>query len=453
MEDTEDTEAVPTTEPAPEAYTTEAPTTEAHATETAKQKKSGKVTFIPPDPFYHDFGEPEHLSSHDAQQWIASYLDRSESKPYMHPECFLSTAGIRFAIGLGPKGGPQIYELRRFEAGLRGEVVEKKTAEQMEEQFGEYWRNTGQEHIIAQLYRDEGLEPPPMKKQKLDVEEWMDASDIQAAMDAEYWKGKRPTFESFVTTPERSPDFGPDEQQEALAHLGDEAEKEMAEQYARDAGATHVAIDGPPPEMVEHDRDGNEAYVPQHIKEERKARKKARKEKEKKEKILEAENRRLEDLKLKEKEAEVRTMKAMKGQKDDASEEEDTEEEARKGRRAEKKAKKKEEKRKKHAAVEPHDSHDIVDTVTLGKRKDRKKSFDEELEDSKPAKKHKKRKRESHKDPEDEDEDSKPSKEHKKSKSEIHDNSEDKDGQKRHRQEKKRRKEEKKAKKAAKENG
>ena len=61
------------------------------------------------------------LSIEAAQSLLSTYLTESESSPHLHPDALLSTAGVQFSTHGGPTGGLVLHNLRRVEAGLRGE--------------------------------------------------------------------------------------------------------------------------------------------------------------------------------------------------------------------------------------------------------------------------------------------------------------------------------------------
>ncbi|KAK7536728.1 hypothetical protein IWX49DRAFT_255431 [Phyllosticta citricarpa] len=63
------------------------------------------------------------ISTEEAQQALANYLQESELEPRMHPDALLSTAGVQFAAAGGPQGGIILHNLRRVDAGLQGEVL------------------------------------------------------------------------------------------------------------------------------------------------------------------------------------------------------------------------------------------------------------------------------------------------------------------------------------------
>ncbi|KAK8202948.1 hypothetical protein HDK77DRAFT_430937 [Phyllosticta capitalensis] len=69
------------------------------------------------------------ISAGEAQEALAEYLKKSELKAFMHPDALLSTSGISFASASGPQGGITLHNLRRVEAGLRGEILKPEVPE------------------------------------------------------------------------------------------------------------------------------------------------------------------------------------------------------------------------------------------------------------------------------------------------------------------------------------
>ncbi|OJD32380.1 uncharacterized protein BKCO1_3800053 [Diplodia corticola] len=63
------------------------------------------------------------LSTGAAQELIANYLNESESNSYLHPDAILTASNVQYPLSGGPQGGVTMHDLRRVEAGLRGEVL------------------------------------------------------------------------------------------------------------------------------------------------------------------------------------------------------------------------------------------------------------------------------------------------------------------------------------------
>ncbi|KAF2212695.1 hypothetical protein CERZMDRAFT_40472, partial [Cercospora zeae-maydis SCOH1-5] len=60
------------------------------------------------------------LSLKDAQPTLAKFLERTNTKPHLHPDAWLATEGVRWGSKGGPNGGWAIHHLKRIEAGMRG---------------------------------------------------------------------------------------------------------------------------------------------------------------------------------------------------------------------------------------------------------------------------------------------------------------------------------------------
>lgn len=97
----------------------------------------------------------------DAQQILAAYLKRSETQPHLHPDAVLQPSGPTFSVQGGPEGGLVLQQLRRVEAGLRGEILKldpkSSTAKQSDD--------TRLDALIAETEEQENtFEETPRKK-------------------------------------------------------------------------------------------------------------------------------------------------------------------------------------------------------------------------------------------------------------------------------------------------
>ncbi|KAJ9668877.1 hypothetical protein H2201_001123 [Coniosporium apollinis] len=61
------------------------------------------------------------LSPSTALTYISAYLKESESAPHLHPDALLTTSGPTYSAASGSTGGLVLHNLRRVEAGLKGE--------------------------------------------------------------------------------------------------------------------------------------------------------------------------------------------------------------------------------------------------------------------------------------------------------------------------------------------
>lgn len=77
------------------------------------------------------------LTTADAQPRLATYLEKSRKAPWMHPDAWLASEGVRHGPKSGPSGGWAIHHLRRIEAGLRGENLDPESKEELVAKFGE----------------------------------------------------------------------------------------------------------------------------------------------------------------------------------------------------------------------------------------------------------------------------------------------------------------------------
>ena len=81
--------------------------------------------------------KPTTLAPTEAQALLSTFLAKTASKPYLHPDAQLSTVGITYAAASGPTGGLAIHHLKRIEAGLRGEHLVAETEEELKTLFAE----------------------------------------------------------------------------------------------------------------------------------------------------------------------------------------------------------------------------------------------------------------------------------------------------------------------------
>lgn len=91
-------------------------------------------TFTYP-PLHHHTSTP--LDPKLASAPLASYLEKSLTRPYLHPDAWLSLEGVRHGPKSGPQGSWALHHLRRIEAGMRGESLAVESTEELVERFGE----------------------------------------------------------------------------------------------------------------------------------------------------------------------------------------------------------------------------------------------------------------------------------------------------------------------------
>ncbi|KAF2810091.1 uncharacterized protein BDZ99DRAFT_304198 [Mytilinidion resinicola] len=88
------------------------------------------------------------LSTTEAHSLLTAYLVATETSPHLHPDGLLSTAGVQFATSAGPMGGVVLHNLRRVEAGLRGEHMEPDL-EVLEEEDAKAGAEAGLEDAVV----------------------------------------------------------------------------------------------------------------------------------------------------------------------------------------------------------------------------------------------------------------------------------------------------------------
>lgn len=244
---------------------------------------------------------------------LAEYLERSREAPWMHPDAWLSTDGVRHGPKSGPSGGWAIHHLRRIEAGLRGESLVAETKEELVEKFGEdvvknapFGVAKGDLHVGDDTHVDAVIEGSVAKiedektrrkrekkeraqREKADKEnqpsnkrkraDWGD-SDASVKAESQAGTGAYTPYADSMTaysdTWQRKEDF--EQSQEVL--VGEIGGRE---------GAPVVKQNGEPPVIVKHDLDG-EVVVPNNAKtaEEKAARRNAKKARRLEEKAREA---------------------------------------------------------------------------------------------------------------------------------------------------------------------
>jgi hypothetical protein len=208
-----------------------------------KNRNTRNPTVDPP--FKHQ-RHPIQISPTESQKSIANFLKRSQSKPYLHPDSFLSNTGIRFAIGISPKGGIALHHLRRIEAGLQGEVLEKQTAEELEALFGPA---VGDD---VKLDEQIGRSERRLKRKRESIEEWVDSSSQvdDGVVERE--------IESFAATPVHRSDYGGIEGKDPYEYeLQQRVWTKDPQSGEGGAVGSLVRQDGSVPEIVEHDEDAN----------------------------------------------------------------------------------------------------------------------------------------------------------------------------------------------------
>ncbi|KAF2166599.1 hypothetical protein M409DRAFT_54930 [Zasmidium cellare ATCC 36951] len=271
-------------------------------------------TFAFPPVVEHDELDKE-LTSEDASVSLADFLECSREAPWMHPDAWLSTDGVRHGPKSGPSGGWVIHHLRRIEAGLRGESLVAETKEELVERYGEDFVKNAPPGVADKVLRgddtrvdavieesqtkieDEKTRKKREKKERAQREkaekagkenqpsnkrkraDW-DESDASVKGESKAGTGANTPYADSMTaysdTWQRKEDF--EQSQEVL----------MGEVGGRE-GAPVVEQNGEPPVVVTHDLNGD-VVVPSKAKtaEEKAARKLAKKQREKEDKARRA---------------------------------------------------------------------------------------------------------------------------------------------------------------------
>ncbi|KAK4500329.1 hypothetical protein PRZ48_008518 [Zasmidium cellare] len=271
--------------------------------------QSQKTFAFPPIVEHEDL--TKELTAEEASVSLADFLERSRKAPWMHPDAWLSTDGVRHGPKSGPSGGWVIHHLRRIEAGLRGESLVAETKEELVEKFGEEFvknappgaadkvlrgDDTRVDAVIEETetkFEDEKSKKKREKKERIQREkaekagkenqpsnkrkraDW-DDSDASFKGESQAGTGANTPYADSMTaysdTWQKKEDF--EQSQEVL----------VGEVGERDA-APVVKQNGEPPVVVTHDVNG-EVVVPSKAKtaEEKAARKLAKKQREKEDK-------------------------------------------------------------------------------------------------------------------------------------------------------------------------
>ena len=253
-------------------------------------------------PSFHHAHLTKTLPPSQAQKQIANFLNLTSSKPHLHPDSLLYASGISFSATSGPRGGLALHHLKRVEAGLRGENLVAESKEELDALFGEDGEGVdgtgeGDDRVLdALIDQTEGKlqgggERGKKRKRREEITEWAENSS-QAGAGAEVAGSGYGEVESFAATPLHQFDWQEQEEYELQQRpmQGEVGEREGG------AGATMVKQNGAPPDVVEHDEDGEvvkkkKSKSPKTAaeKEARKGAKREKKEKEKRKKIREAE--------------------------------------------------------------------------------------------------------------------------------------------------------------------
>ncbi|WPH03683.1 Hypothetical protein R9X50_00656600 [Acrodontium crateriforme] len=126
-----------------------------------------KVSYPPS----HTATKAKTITPIEAQKLLSSFLEKTATKAYLHPDAQLSTTGITYAAASGPTGGLAIHHLKRIEAGLRGELLVAESEEELKMLFADTVEPEGDDTKV------DGLIAASKKRKRTDeVAQWAEAS-------------------------------------------------------------------------------------------------------------------------------------------------------------------------------------------------------------------------------------------------------------------------------------
>lgn len=123
-------------------------------------------------PTHHHPSLTQPLSPSAAQAKLATFLAKTQTQPYLHPDALLSTSGITYSAQSGPTGGLTIHHLKRIDAGLQGENLVAETADELAQFGGEPVLPEGDDSKLdAAIESQDGEKKKGAMKRKRSVEE------------------------------------------------------------------------------------------------------------------------------------------------------------------------------------------------------------------------------------------------------------------------------------------
>lgn len=130
------------------------------------------------------------LSTEAAQQLVATFLEDSESNAHLHPDALLTTSDVQFAPSGGSQGGVILHNLRRVEAGLRGEVLKPEVPEVSDDMVLDGMIDETQKRIqTEQEQQEDGTETGEIGQRTNVVADGVDVPEV-VAEDGENVTGK-----------------------------------------------------------------------------------------------------------------------------------------------------------------------------------------------------------------------------------------------------------------------
>ena len=187
----------------------------------------------PYPPVHHHPHLTKTLKPSEVQEQLAAFLEQTKTKPHLHPDALLSGTGIQYSATSGPNGGLALHQLRRIEAGLRGENLIPETAADLRQFEEDGALPEGDDSALDTAIESKSARRGGLKRNRSieRVREWEDGSS-QAALGAALEDGWQDQEEY-------------ERQQRPLE--GDVGER---------AGAPVVQQGGVEPEIVEHNDAG-----------------------------------------------------------------------------------------------------------------------------------------------------------------------------------------------------
>ncbi|KAF2752806.1 hypothetical protein EJ05DRAFT_238350 [Pseudovirgaria hyperparasitica] len=127
----------------------------------------------------------------DAEKMLTAYLDKTDYEPHLHPDAILNAVGIQLSLSSGTEGGLTLHNLRRIQAGLRGEKLGPGTSADEDAKGSLQIQPAGQEEVrdeedvLASEDEAAALEEDPLRRPMPAEEKLVDgmASDRESEHD------------------------------------------------------------------------------------------------------------------------------------------------------------------------------------------------------------------------------------------------------------------------------
>ncbi|CAK1368150.1 uncharacterized protein RHO25_012659 [Cercospora beticola] len=232
------------------------------------------------------------LSVKDAQPILAKFLERTKTRPHLHPDAWLATEGVRWGSKGGPNGGWAIHHLKRIETGMRGVSLMPESREELVAKFGD----EAIQHGVTtsdpnQIGDDFAVDEAIAQTESHYVEDKIDLTgksgkDLTAAEKKARKEAKKKRRQQEQADGERA---GKRKKKETdVTDLDKDADAQSKESYEREQeilegevgerdGGSNSKQNIPPPVLVTHDSDGEVVVQKQARTAEEKAARKAAK--------------------------------------------------------------------------------------------------------------------------------------------------------------------------------